>query len=37
MAGNVAEIIKKIKADTLTPSLRKEFYERLRKVKRISC
>ncbi|MDR0315679.1 MAG: creatininase family protein [Treponema sp.] len=32
-AVNVAEMIRKIKADTLTPSLRKEFYERLRRVK----
>ena len=28
--GDVAEMIRKIKADTLTPSLRKEFYNRFR-------
>ena len=33
-AADVAEIIRKIKADTLTPSLRKEFYGRLRGVKK---
>lgn len=30
---DVAEMIRRIKDDTLTPSLKKEFYERLRKVK----
>jgi creatinine amidohydrolase len=32
-AADVADTIRKIKADTLTPSLRKEFYERLSRVK----
>jgi len=31
---DVVEIIQKLKADTLTPSLQKEFYQRLRRVKK---
>ena len=34
IAENIAKLIKRVKADTLTPSLQKEFYERLRKVKK---
>ena len=32
--ADVTDMIRKIKADTLIPSLRKEFYERLRRVKK---
>jgi creatinine amidohydrolase len=34
ISSNVAELIRKIKADTLTPSMQKEFYERMKRVRR---
>jgi creatinine amidohydrolase len=31
ISSNVAELIRKVKADTLTPSLQKEFYQRMKR------